>query len=164
MSAKPEVVEVEGWFGSDDDGAYLIGTRCTACGSYFFPKQTFACRNPRCGSTELEDTALSRRGRVWSSTTNHFAPPPPYPAREPFEPYTVVAVELPAEKMIVLGHLATGADPGALHVGDEVELVIEPFYETADATHTVWKWTPATVRTERSSAGRSPLEPERREP
>ena len=85
---------------------------------------------------------LSRRGRVWSSTTNHFPPPPPYPAREPFEPYTVVAVELPAEKMVVLGHLARGVDPQRVRLGDEVQLLIEPFYETDDATHLVWKWRP----------------------
>jgi uncharacterized OB-fold protein len=162
--SKPEVFDVDGWFGSDADGAYLIGTRCRACGTYFFPRQTFACRNPRCGSTELEEAPLSRRGAVWSSTTNHFPPPPPYPAREPFEPYTVVAVELPVEKMVVLGHLARDADPAGLRLGDEVEVVIEPFYETDDATHLVWKWRPVSVRTERSSAGRSPLERERREP
>jgi uncharacterized protein len=139
---KPEIADVDGWFGSDGDGAYLIGTRCRACGSFFFPKQTFACRNPSCGARELDEVRLSRRGRVWSSTTNHFPPPPPYPAREPFEPYTVVAVELPAEKMVVLGHLARGVDPGQVCLGDEVQLLIEPFYETDDATHLVWKWRP----------------------
>ena len=140
MSARPGVAEVDGWFGTDGDGAYLIGSRCAACGSYFFPKQTFACRNPRCGSTDVQELPLSRRGTVWSATTNHFAPPPPYPAREPFEPYTVVAVELPVEKMVVLGHLARDGDPAALRVGDEVEVVVEPFYETEEATHLVWKW------------------------
>ncbi|MBV8950319.1 MAG: OB-fold domain-containing protein [Actinobacteria bacterium] len=135
---------MEGWFGYDADGAFLVGSRCRACGSYFFPKQTFACRNPRCGSTDLEEVPLSRRGTVWSSTTNQFAPPPPYPAREPFEPYTVVAVELPVERMVVLGQLARDCDPAALRVGDDVEVVIEPFYETDDATHMVWKWRPVT--------------------
>jgi uncharacterized OB-fold protein len=144
VSAKPLVPEVEGWFGTDGDGAHLIGTKCRACGSYFFPKQTFACRNPRCGSTDLDEVPLSRRGKVWSATTNQYAPPPPYPAREPFEPYTVVAVELPAEQMIVLGHLAAGVDPQTVHLGDEVEVTIEPFYETDDETHTVWKWRPVS--------------------
>jgi uncharacterized OB-fold protein len=142
VSTKPLVPEVEGWFGEDAEGPHLIGTRCRACGSYFFPKQTFACRNPRCGSTELDEVPLSRRGTVWSATTNQYAPPAPYPAREPFEPYTVVAVELPDEKMIVLGHLAAGVDPATVHLGDEVELTVEPFYETDDPTHTVWKWRP----------------------
>ncbi|HZR14563.1 MAG TPA: OB-fold domain-containing protein [Acidimicrobiia bacterium] len=144
MSPKPQVPEVEGWFGEDALGPHLIGTRCRACGSYFFPKETFACRNPRCGSSDLDDVPLSRRGKVWSFTTNEYAPPPPYPAREPFEPYTVVAVELPEERMIVLGHLARGARPSELHVGDQVEVVVEPFYDTDDATHTVWKWRPVT--------------------
>ncbi|HEX4775900.1 MAG TPA: OB-fold domain-containing protein [Acidimicrobiia bacterium] len=144
MSAKPQVPEVEGWFGEDAQGAHLIGTRCRACGSYFFPKETFACRNPRCGSSDLDEVPLSRRGKVWSLTTNEYAPPPPYPARDPFEPYTVVAVELPEERMVVLGHLASGARSSELHVGDEVEVVVEPFYETDDATHVVWKWRPVS--------------------
>ena len=144
MSAKPQVPEVDGWFGEDAHGAHLIGTRCRACGSYFFPKETFACRNPRCGSSDLDEVPLSRRGKVWSLTTNEYAPPPPYPARDPFEPYTVVAVELPEERMVVLGHLASGARSSELHVGDEVEVVVEPFYETDDATHVVWKWRPVS--------------------
>ena len=69
--------------------------------------------NPAQPGEEREEALLSRRGRLWSWTTNHYAPPEPYVAPDPFVPYTVCAVELDAEQMVVLGGLATGADPDA---------------------------------------------------
>ena len=44
-----------------------------------FPPVAVRCPNPSCHG-ELEEAALSRRGRVWSFTINHYAPPPPYAA------------------------------------------------------------------------------------
>jgi uncharacterized OB-fold protein len=61
---------------------------------------------------------------------------------DPFEPYGVAAVELATEQMIVLGQIARGTDVAALRVGQEMELVVEPLYESEDALHTVWKWRP----------------------
>ena len=85
---------------------------------------------------------LSRRGRVWSYTTNHYEPPAPYVSPDPFVPYTVVAVELETEQMVVLGPLATGADPSTLRVGMEVELVLGPLYEDDEHEYVVWQWAP----------------------
>src|SRR5437899_1651111 len=120
MAARMPTPAVEGWFTLDEREPHLIGTRCTACGSYFFPKQTAFCRNPACSSTELEEVQLSRRGRVWSYTINHYDPPPPSVSKAP---YGVAAVELPQERMIVLGQIA--GDATGWHIGDEVELVVE---------------------------------------
>ena len=85
---------------------------------------------------------LSTRGRIWSYTKNCYQPPAPYVAPEPFEPYTIAAVELAEEKMVVLGQLASGADQDAIEVGQEVELVIEMLFEDDEAEHLVWKWKP----------------------
>ncbi|HEY8215868.1 MAG TPA: OB-fold domain-containing protein [Acidimicrobiia bacterium] len=139
--AKTRVPVVEGLFREAEDGsARLLGGRCPRCGASFFPKQWSFCRNPACAGTELEDVELSTRGSLWSFTDNRYAPPPPYRAPDPFEPYGVAAVELADERMIVLGQLATGVDVGALAAGQEMELVVEPLYETADEIRTVWKW------------------------
>ena len=54
---------------------------------------------------ELEEVALSRTGKLWSYTTNHYKPPEPYVAPDPFTPYTVAAVELIEERIVVLGQL-----------------------------------------------------------
>jgi hypothetical protein len=131
------VPAVEGWFTTEAEPA-LLGTRCGDCGTYFFPKETTFCRNPECRGSTLEEVRLSSRGKVWSYTTNHYAPPPPYVAPDPFEPYTVAAVELAEEKLIVLGQLA--GDPAELRVGSDVVLVLDTLFEDDDHTYVVWKW------------------------
>jgi hypothetical protein len=137
------VPAIEGWFTADPEPA-LLGTKCTVCGSYFFPPERVLCRNPACASTDLEEAELSRRGKVWSFAVNYYAAPAPYVGKEPFEPYTVVAVELAEEQMVILGQLAEGADPAALRIGDEVEVVVEPLFTDDDGNeHLVWKWTRA---------------------
>jgi uncharacterized OB-fold protein len=139
--AKPAVPVVAGWFTTGEQPR-LIGSRCTACGSYFFPKQLFFCPNPRCGSRELDEVELSREGTIWSYTNNCFAPPPPYVAPEPFEPYAVAAVELGPERMTILGQVARGVDVADLAVGMPVELVVEPLYEDDEHEYLMWKWRP----------------------
>ena len=130
---------VEGWFTTGDEPS-LIGSRCTACGTYHFPPETFACRNPRCDSMTLEQVPLSRRGRVWSFTVNHFAAPPPALNTDPFEPYAVAAVELSEERMVVLGRVATGTDLALVHAERVMEVIVEPVIPGADEV--VWKWKP----------------------
>ncbi len=138
MSAT-EPLAAEGWFEAGDEPR-LIGTRCTSCGTYTFPPETFSCRNPRCDSTELEPVPLSRSGRIWSYAVNHYAAPPPALSPEPFEPYGVAAVELDEESMVVLGQVATGTDPALLTIGRTMEIVVEPIIPGAEEL--VWKWKP----------------------
>ena len=85
---------------------------------------------------------LSRTGKIWSYTTNHYKPPPPYVSPEPFEPYTIAAVELAEERMVVLGQVAAGVDASQLETGKDVELVLETLYENEDSEVVVWKWKP----------------------
>lgn len=133
---------IEGWFTAD--GA-LLGTRCEACGTYAFPPERTLCRNPACSSTALTDVELSRTGKVWSWSVNHYAAPAPYVGKDPFEPYTVVAVELSREEMVVLGQLAEGIDPSTLRVGAEAEITIETLFTDEDGNeHLVWKWRPVS--------------------
>jgi uncharacterized OB-fold protein len=138
------VAAVEGWFTMDEETPHLLGAKGAESGSYFFPKALAVSANPAAPFEEREDVLLSRRGRVWSYTTNYYEPPPPYVAPDPFVPYTVVAVELETEQMVVLGPLATGADPSSLRIGMEVELVLGPLYEDDEHEYVVWQWAPAT--------------------
>lgn len=139
--AKRRVPAIEGWF-TDGAEPALLASRGAETGSYFFPKSLAFSRNPAAPGEELEEVTLGRWGRVWSYTTNHYAPPAPFVTPEPFVPYTIVAVELPDEQMVVLGQLAEGADPGALTVGTEVELVLGILYEDDEHEYVVWKWRP----------------------
>jgi uncharacterized OB-fold protein len=135
---------IEGWFTSGDAPA-LLGTRCRACLTVFFPREEAFCRNPACAGEAFDEVTLSRRGRVWSYTDARYQPPPPYlPRAEPYEPFAVAAVELEDEGLVVLGQVADGYGVDDLTVGAEVELVVEPLYTDDDGTvRTTWRWRPA---------------------
>lgn len=97
-----------------------------------FPPRANNCPNPGCASDVLEPVALSRRGTVWSYTENRYAPPPPYPAPDPFEPFAVAAVELADEGLIVLGKVVEGTLAADLKVGMAVELTTMALYTDDD--------------------------------
>lgn len=145
--SKERVAAAEGWFTMNEAEPQLIGARGVETGSYFWPTALAVSANPGHPSEEREPAMLSRRGRLWSWTTNHYAPPEPYVAPDPFVPYTVCAVELETEKMVVLGQLATAADPRQLEVGMNMELVLGPLYEDDDHEYVVWQWAPAASDT-----------------
>lgn len=141
--AKTRVPAVPGLFTVEPEVA-LVGSRCSACGSYFFPREQVVCRNPRCRSTQLEACELSRAGTLWSFTSSAYRPPPPFVAPEPFEPFALAAVELAREKLVVLGQVVRGVLPEALRVGMSMQLTMELLDESDDEQRMVWKWAPAS--------------------
>jgi len=139
--AKNRVPAMEGWFTTGEEPR-LLGLHDEGSGSYFFPKDVAVVRAPGHANAELRAVELSRTGRLWSYTTNHYQPPDPYVSPDPFEPYTVAAVELGRERMVVLGQLAEGVDPQTLEVGQEMELVLGTLYEDDENEYVMWKWRP----------------------
>ncbi len=152
---------VEGWFTTGETGEAsgasgvgrtdepaLTGTRCAACGTYAFPAEPRFCRNPDCEGEEFTTVELSRRGRIWSYTDARYQPPPPYVPAEPYVPFCLAAVELSAEKLVVMGQMVGGVTVDDLTVGDEVELVIDTLYADDDNEYLVWKWKPAAATKE----------------
>jgi uncharacterized OB-fold protein len=133
---------VDGWFATDGSGeAYLIGGICHQCGTYVFPPRANNCPNPACDGDDLAQVPLSRRGKLWSYTENRYAPPPPYPSPDPFEPFAVAAVELADEGLIVLGKVVEGTLAADLKVGMEMELTTMPLYTDDDGVErTVHAW------------------------
>ena len=87
------------------------------------------------------------RGRVWSYTDGRYRPPAPYVSdpERPWEPYTLIAVELAAERMVVLGQAVPGVTVADLAVGMEVEVVPGVLNEDAETTWTTWHWRPVGV-------------------
>jgi uncharacterized OB-fold protein len=136
------VPAIEGWFTTGDEPR-LLGTRCTACSTVFFPQAAGFCRNPACRGRDFEEVELSRTGTVWSYTDAQYQPPPPYitPGEE-FEPFALAAVELAAEQLVVLGQVAQGYGVEDLSVGTPVELVVEPLYEVDGVAHLIYRWKP----------------------
>jgi len=142
--AKQRTPAVEGWFTLDPARPALLGTRCNACGTIFFPREETFCRNPACVSTEFEEVELSRRGRLWSYTNNVYQPPAPYVSpRDPYEPFAIAAVELEREKMVVLGQVVPGVGVEDLEVGMEMELVLGRLSEDEQNEYVVYQWRPA---------------------
>ena len=106
------------------DEPRLLATRCRACGTHVFPVQD-GC--PRCMASDGDVVELATRGRLWTWTIQGFPPKsPPYagdtdPAR--FRPFGVGYVELPGQ--VKVETRLTVADPDALRIGMEMELVLE---------------------------------------
>lgn len=138
---------VEGWFAGDGADFRLLGTRCAACASVFFPREDTHCRNPACPGGELAEVPLSPRGRVWSYTDSRYRPPSPYVTdRElPWEPYALIAVELEPERIVVLGQAVPGVTVADLTVGMEVEVVPGVLHEDPETTWLTWHWRPTEV-------------------
>jgi uncharacterized protein len=89
-------------------------------------------------------TPLSRVGTVWSYTENQYAPPAPYRAAEPFEPYALAAVQLEAEGIVILGQVAKGVMAADLTIGMTVEVDLQVLYRDADGIdHWIWTWAPS---------------------
>ena len=142
MSNISRAPAIEGWYTLDAPEPHLIGRRCNACGTYFFPPSVAFCRNPGCEGTEFEVVRLSRVGKVWSYTNACYKPPDPYISAEPFEPFAIAAVELDLEKMIVLGQVVKGVGVESLRVGMRMELVLEPLFVDGSTEKLIWKWQP----------------------
>lgn len=142
MSTTEAKPAIEGWFTTDSDAPALIGSQCKDCGSYYFPIESTRCRNPHCGGEQLENVELSRTGKVWSVTSASYAPPKPFFADEPFQPFAIVAVELEKEKMVVLGRAKDGIDAKDLKAGDRVEVILERGYTDQEGDKLIWKFQP----------------------
>jgi uncharacterized OB-fold protein len=136
------VPAIEGWFTTDAE-PHLLGTTCSQCGTFFFPREETLCRNPACQSTDLPEVRLSRTGTIWSYTNAGYQPPAPYvPTTDPYEPFAIAAVHLAAEDMVILGQVADGFGVDDLKVGDEVELVVETLFTEEGVDQLTWRWKP----------------------
>jgi uncharacterized OB-fold protein len=99
---------------------HLIGVKCKNCGELFFPERT-RCTN--CFAEEMEQVALSKKGKIYTYTIVHHATP----GYTGPTPYAVGAIELP-EGIVILSPLAQ-FNFEKLKIGMEVELAIEKLYE-----------------------------------
>lgn len=142
MAQKKKVPSVEGLFSVDEAAPTLLGSRCTSCGAYYFPRESVTCRNPSCASSELTEVPLSRTGTVWSYTNACYAPPPPFVAKDPFEPFAIAAVELEEEGLTILGQVVDGHSVDDLRIGMKMELTLDTLYEDDEHEYLTWRWRP----------------------
>ncbi len=112
---------------------HLIGGRCRDCGSLHFPR-TDTC--PYCGSVAVEAADLPTEGRLWA-WTSVTAAPPGYLGPVP---YGFGVVEL--EGCIRVVTRLTEPDPGALHAGQPVHLVLDEVGDGVDGSLLSWAFAP----------------------
>ena len=96
-------------------------------------------------SDQFDLVPLSRRGTVWSYTSASYQPPHPYVAADPFVPFSIAAVELEAEGLVVLGQVVAGVANADLKVGMEMEVVTDVLYSDDEGNKLVWKFRPVEV-------------------
>ena len=140
MTMTKRVPVAEGLFAETADGPRLLGSKCTACGTPYFPKSA-VCHNPDCRAKKMEDATFGPRGKLWSYARQDYPPPPPVKYDKPYVPYAVGVVDL-ADGLRVLGRISTD-DVQALDVGMEVELVLEPLCHDEEGNEVItWKFKP----------------------
>ena len=141
-STEKRVAAFEDLFTWPSDDPRLVATRCKSCGYCAFPK-TFTCGNPNCKNEDVEDILLSKRGKLWSWSTQYYKPPPPFIVPEPYVPFAVGLVEFP-EGIKVLG-IVTGcnAPDEELKIDMAVEVIAEKLFVDEDGNEVIgWKFKP----------------------
>jgi len=118
MSATEEVNGLSLLVRRDEKGPYLIGGKCTSCQALFFPKQSIC---PRCTGKRIEETPLSRKGKLYTYT-EVYQKPPDYGGPIP---YFIGRVLLP-EGVFVLTQLKAKKEDLKINTG--MKLVVEPIY------------------------------------
>lgn len=104
---------------------YLLGAKCSSCGTVVFPKMPVCPACHRNGV--MKEVEIGRRGRIFSHTIAHFAPKgfkaPLFQIfidlHEGPRIFSLVGAECPVEK-------------GVLENGMEMQLVIEPLADTPE--------------------------------
>jgi len=91
----------------------------------------------------VEDILLSKRGKLWSWSTQYYKPPPPFIPPDPYVPFAVGLVEFP-EGIKVLGIMTGCSHPDKeLKVDMEVEVVAGRLFVDEDDNEVIgWKFRP----------------------
>lgn len=113
-----------GLFEIADGQPRLIGSRCTACGTSYFP-QALSCRNPACDAKMVERTLLPPQGTLYSYTVQGYRPPPLF-RKDDWAPYAIGVVELD-DGLRVMGMLS-GCALDTIAIGMPVRLGVAPLY------------------------------------
>ena len=127
-------------FAETPEGPRLLGSKCTTCGTPYFPKSP-VCHNPDCRESNVVEATFGPRGTLWSCAMQDYPPPAPARYDEPYVPYAMGVVDL-TEGLRVLGRLSTD-DPKSVQVGTSVELVLDTLCHDKDGNEVItWKFRP----------------------
>ena len=131
-----QIPVADGLFTWPSDEPRLLASRCTDCDNHMFPVQGDC---PRCSGASTETVELARRGTLWTWTVQGYPPKaPPFAGDddpETFRPFGVGYVEI--DGRVRVESRLTQADPTALSIGMEVELLVDPLYVNDDGDEVV---------------------------
>ena len=154
-SAKTRVPAIEGWFTLDDERPALLGSRCTTCGTFAFPKETFFCRNPECQGTEFAEIPLSRTGQGVVVHRRPLPAPQALHGRRPVRAFLHRRGGAGRREDGGHGPGRPRRDRRRPAVGTEVELVLDTLYEDDEHEYMVWKWQPVDAQPVDTEGGRT---------
>lgn len=123
---KRQVPLKEGLFqlpSSHSQKGHLIGSKCRTCGETFFPRRVYCAY---CTGKNLEEVALSTKGKIHSFTISRMVPP----GSVMQAPYAIAQIKLP-EGVLVTSVLAD-CDLEVLNIDIDVEMVIEKVMENEE--------------------------------
>jgi len=107
-------------FKETTDGIVLVGNKCPACGTAFYPKADFCTQ---CLNKELEEIVLSKRGELYSYTITR-VPVGKFPI-----PHAIGMITLP-EKVRLTSPLVIGEED--FKIGCEMEMEITTLWTEGD--------------------------------
>jgi len=102
----------------------LIGSKCSQCGTVFFPKRVICPECRRKG--ELDDIKLKGEGKIHTYSVINT----PTPEFKTIAPYVVAIVEL--EEGAKITTQIVDCKPEDVEIGDEVEMVFRKIKEEGD--------------------------------
>ena len=102
----------------------LIGSKCSQCGTVFFPKRVICPECRRKG--QLEDIKFKGKGKIYSYSVINT----PTEEFKIIAPYVVAIVEL--EEGAKLTTQIVDCNPDDVEIGDEVEMVFRKIKEEGD--------------------------------
>jgi len=138
MVEATRVPVVEGLFAETAEGPRLLGSKCAACGTPYFPKSP-VCRNPDCAGSSMIDATFGPEGTLWSYSVQHYPPPPPAKYDQPYVPYALGLVDL-EDGLRVLARICVD-DLESLRVGAALRLVLERLYTDQDGNDVItWQF------------------------
>lgn len=102
----------------------LVGSKCLKCGRLFVGLRKVC---PQCGSKELKDVELSRKGKIYSYTIIRVPPM----EREKYGPYIIAIVEL--DDGCKLTAEIVDCSPEEIDIGTEVEATFRKVGEESES-------------------------------
>lgn len=113
----------------------LLASCCSRCGAMAFPIDS-SCK--ACGSLEVNEVELPRRGKLWAWTVQRFMPKTPYHSAETaetFRPYGIGYIELPGALRVEAR--LTENDPRKLQIGLPMALAFYVHRVDPDGTEVI---------------------------